>query len=516
MSSSSLLGQKLFNGKTKTIYSVIDQPNLICIHRKDFHDPTSSILSIPGTRRNSVDSPVRFPNSQQTRLDKQSEQVNRGILVTSITSYVYEILRQASIPTFFVASHGQADMFIAKRCTMIPILWIIRRFPNETYVKRSQEIPHGHRFIPPIIEIFYKRHSIVYQRGSINNSDENHESDRESQYDDSDSDSDECISSIWSYEQLLNTNINTENVKISQIDIEYMYEICCTVFDILEHVWMVKKNCQLIDLKIEFGITTTKEIVIANVYDVDTWHILRPNESFMSDEKKSIEAKLLWINNSLKDILDIDRHSLFQTKLIFDYKIDEQQEIDDVSTDDLPLAPSKTSRCIIVCSALNDIEYGQQMKTTLNEIYNIQCDIRLFSVYKSTQTILKFLSNYSHEHCRPTVFVTLGSIQNGLATCLSSNSQYPIIHCSIRNKDQQNNLVDINSFVSHDTSLFTVVFSLSSAVQNVIQILAMNDWRLWAKQRGRRFKKHMDLILADQQLISTQAIKTNSSLIIEK
>jgi len=512
--STSMLGQKLFNGKTKTIYSVIDQPNLICIHRKDFHDPASSVLTIPGTRRNSVDHPGRFPNSQQTRLHTNSELNSRGALVTSITNYVYEILRQASMPTFFVAAHGQVDMFIAKKCTMIPILWIIRRFANETYVKRNQEISLGHRFIPPIIEIFYKRHPIVYQRrtSTIINPDDNYESssDRESQYDDSDSDSDECISSIWSYEQLLNININTDNVKISRTDIEYMYEICCTAFDILEHVWMSQSNCQLIDLKLEFGLTTTKEIVIANVYDIDTWHILRPNEQLISNEKNSIEEKLIWIRNSLKTIVDIDRHSFYQSKLHVDYELNEQQEIDTISL------PSKTSRCIIICSSLNDIEYGQQMKTTLNEIYNIQCDIRLFSIYKSTQTILKFLSNYSYEHCRSTVFITLGSINNGLATCLSSNSQYPIIHCSIQNLDQQNNLIDMNSFVSHDTLLFTIVFSLSSAVQNVIQILAMNDWRLWAKQRGRRFKKHMDLILADQQLILNQTMKPASVLLIDK
>jgi len=96
----------------------------------------------------------------------------------------------------------------------------------------------------------------------------------------------ECISSIWSYEQLLNININTDNVKISRTDIEYMYEICCTAFDILEHVWMSQSNCQLIDLKLEFGLTTTKEIVIANVYDIDTWHILRPNQQLISNEKE--------------------------------------------------------------------------------------------------------------------------------------------------------------------------------------------------------------------------------------
>jgi phosphoribosylaminoimidazole carboxylase/phosphoribosylaminoimidazole-succinocarboxamide synthase len=522
MASSSLngiLGQKLYDGKTKIIYSIIDQPGLICIHRKEYSDPAGSILTVPGSRRGSIDNAFRFNNQPRSRSNTESETTSKGILTTSITTCVYEIIREASIPTFYVAAHPQSDMFIAKKCTMIPILWLIRRLANETYVKRNPGIPLGHRFIPPMIEIYYKRHPIVYRRATIGNLDDNHESDRENQFDDEDSDSDECISSIWSYEQLLNARINIENMKISSTDIEYMYEICCTVFDILEHVWMVKKNCQLIDLKIEFGITTTatKEIVVANVYDVETWHILRPIEK-MTTTENSIQENLIWINNSLRDILDLNTNLPSKVKTVTNYKNDEQQNSDTIPEHDnlLSFSPVITSRCIVVGSSLSDIDYGQKIKTTLNELYNIPCDIRLLSIYKSTQTVLKFLSNYSYEHCRPTVFVTLGNINNGLATCLSSNSQYPIIHCSYMDKEQQNNLLDIHSFISNDTSLFTVVFTLSSVIQNVIQILAMNDWKLWTKQRGRRFKKYIDLIIADQQLTTTQTAKANNAILLNK
>jgi hypothetical protein len=160
------------------------------------------------------------------------------------------------------------------------------------------------------------------------------------------------------------------------------------------------------------------------------------------------------------------------------------------------------------------------MKITLNETYNIQSDIRLCSIYKSTQTVLKFLSNYSYEHCRPTIFVTLGNINNGLAMFLSSNSQYPVIHCSLINTEQSNNLLDMNSYLSQDTSMFTLVFTLTSAIQNVVQILAMNDWRLWTKQRGKRFKNYIDLLITDQQLTNTMitqsTMKTTNGILTLK
>jgi phosphoribosylaminoimidazole-succinocarboxamide synthase len=555
-SSHDILGQKIFDGKTKTIFSMNDQPGLICIYRKDYYQPSGRTFSIPGSRRSSMDNIFRY-NAQQlfnNNSNSYMEIPGKGTLTTSITTCVYEILREASIPTFYVAPHPQADIFIARKCTMIPILWNVRRLANETYVKRNPGISNGHRFVPPIIEIYHKRHPLIYRRLTIGNLDENIVSSRESLLDDDDSDSDECLSSIWSYEQLLNAHFDIENLKITQTEIEYMYEICCTVFDILEHIWMVKKNCQLIDLKIEFGITTTttKEIVVANTFDIDTWHILRPIHKITPPGNDVIQENLIWINNALRDILDLNINIPLTAKLAPRRRSFVQQRqpstIEDVETDEedkkmnkiIPehdqiviqsdilslnmytssFSPSTTSRCIIICSSPRDIEQGHKMKATLIETYNIQCDIRLCSIYKSTQTILKFLSNYAYEHCRPTIFVTLGNINNGLAMCLSSNSQYPVIHCSLMSIEQQNNLFDINSYLSHEASIFTVVFTLSSAIQNVVQILAMNDWKLWTKQRGKRLKSYIDLLIADQQLTNTtitqQTMKTNNGLLTLK
>ena len=554
-----ILGQKLFDGKTKTIYSMIDQPGLICIYRKDHYQPTHGrMYSIPGSRRSSVDSILRG-NTQQTTNSSNSfiEIPGKGTLTTSITTCVYEILREASIPTFYVAPHPQPDIFIARKCTMIPILWIVRRIADETYVQRNPGIIPGHRFTPPIIEIYHKRHPLVYRRLTASSLDECDVSSRESLIDDDDSDFDECLSSIWSYEQLLNAHFDIENLKITQTEIEYMYEICCTVFDILEHIWMAKKNCQLMDLKIEFGITTTitKEIVVMNTFDIDTWHLIRPNikTNQTTSTNETIQENLIWINNSLRDILDLNiniplttkitprRRSLAQQRQISTFDDTETQEDDknktksiydtdhiDIQFDLLALniystntLPSTASRCIIICSSVRDIEHAQKMKITLNETYNIQCDIRLCSIYKSTQSILKFLSNYSYEHCRPTIFVTLGNINNGLAMCLSSNSQYPVIHCSLVNAEQQtNNFIDTNSYMTTDISMFTIVLTLTSAVQNVVQILAMNDWRLWVKQRGKRLKNYIDLLIYDQQLtksmITPQNMKTNNGILTQK
>ncbi|CAF0893340.1 unnamed protein product [Didymodactylos carnosus] len=174
---------------------------------------------------------------------------------------------------------------------------------------------------------------------------------------------------------------------------------------------------------------------------------------------------------------------------------------------DLPLSSitkvtQNGGRCIIVCSTSKDIDHGNKMKLMLNDS-GIQCDLRLCSTYKSTQVILKLLAQYTFEHCRPTVFVTIGNINNGLAMVLSANSQYPIIHCSVINDTAStNHFFDINSFTTENIS-YSLTFSVQSAVQNVMQILAIQDWRLWCKQRGKRLRTYIDLLIADQQLTLT-------------
>ena len=535
-SSHGLLGLKLLEGKTRTIYAVNDQPSLMCIHHKDSEETSETPFNANNNRRLSVEGALRF-HSQQNRFNPAQlslEHSGRGTSITSITTCVYEILREASIPTFFVAAHPQANMLIAQKCTMIPIVWIIRRLADESYVKRHPNVTLGHRFLPVIVEVSSLRYSAAQQRSPLGNLDGQVESEREKSVDDEEAQATECISAIYSPEQLFHTHLNLEELKISSMDLEYMYEVCLTVFDVLEHVWMTKKKYQLMDLRIEFGWTAAKEIVVANVYDIDTWHILP-----FDGQERSPEENLNWINNGLREILDLNIQTTMKITSIpkgrrsstiagGDENPNEAAasdstpaESDNDENEKPPLSlsisqPSIISRCIIVCSSLHDIEHGQKLKVTLNETYSIPCDVRLCSLHRSSQTVHKLLASYSYEHCRPTVFVTVGTVNNDLAMCLASNSPYPVIHCLLTEQDKTNPVLDWNSFTSSETPLYTLVFTLLSAAHGVVQILSMQDWKLWAKQRGRRFKKGMEFILADQQLMVAQTNKGTTGFSMNK
>ncbi|CAF0936450.1 unnamed protein product [Didymodactylos carnosus] len=556
MSSHEIFGQKLYDGKTKTIYSMIDQPGLVCIQRKDSYHYSlpSTTVSENTVMRSRASSIININSIMMKNIRKQSaikayyDIHGKGALTTSITICVFEILRDAVIPTYYVAPHPQSDIFIARKCTMIPILWIIRRLANETYIKRYPGIQKGHRFIPPLVEIYYKRHPVVYKKPILVDLETDTDS-TESIIDDEDDEEDESCVIIWSYEQLLNAKFDIENMKITQTEVECMHETVCAVFDILEHVWLINTNCQLIDLKLEFGITTTKEIVVANVIDIETWHLVRndlilnqqlPSSNTFStkqncihgdsdeDEIKNIKENIIWINDCLRDILDMNkqqsnrgkRKSIVQQQTVNEtdetqiqmpeatFSQHEQTYLNKESTLTTTTKLFQSSgRCIIVCSTSKDIEHGNRMKLILNES-GIQCDLRLCSTYKSTQAILKLLAHYTFEHHRPTIFITIGNISNGLAMVLSANSQYPIIHCSVINDTATtNHFLDINSFIMENIS-YSLVFSIQSAIQTVMQILAMQDWRLWCKQRGKRLRSYIDLLIGDQHL--TLASNKNS------
>jgi phosphoribosylaminoimidazole-succinocarboxamide synthase len=474
-SSHGMLGQKLYEHRHRTIYSIIDQPNLMCVYHNE-HDASSDSIHhrYVGRRRSSTDIAHRFQS--QTMRSTTDISTSQGTLITSVTAYVYEILRQASIPTFFIALHPQSDMFIARKCTMIPMVWMIHRLANDSYVKRhAHNVTVGQRFTSPMIDICSRHRRLICRRQLTTNDTDECEHDQ--------FDVDRCSSLVDTYERLRQFNLEFDTFEISSSDLEYMHELCLAVFDILEHYWLNSKHCQLLDMTIEFGLTTTKDLVVATVYDIDAWHIQRP----IDNEQDTCQDDLTWIYQSLKNMFD-------QTH----------------PNDDMPMAQSRrstTSRCIIVSASLHDIDQGLRLKKLLQETFDIACDIRLYSIYQSARTMENLIADYSYEHCRPTVFVTLGHVNNGLAMCLSSYCQYPIIHCLLSENSSMNSCADSSSM---DTCLFMFVSTLTSAMDNVIRILAMQDWRLWTKQRGRRLKKYMEFIGANQQLLMMQ---TNTSLV---
>lgn len=113
-------------------------------------------------------------------------------------------------------------------------------------------VPEGYRFNPPLQETFFK-------------DDANHDPQ-------------------WSDEQIISAAFQMGGRKITKDDVDIMKRITVVVFEILERTWAVR-NSSLIDMKVEFGVDSHGEILLADIIDSDSWRL------WPSGDKKQMKDK---------------------------------------------------------------------------------------------------------------------------------------------------------------------------------------------------------------------------------
>uniref|UniRef100_A0A8D2IBB6 Bifunctional phosphoribosylaminoimidazole carboxylase/phosphoribosylaminoimidazole succinocarboxamide synthetase n=1 Tax=Urocitellus parryii TaxID=9999 RepID=A0A8D2IBB6_UROPR len=222
------IGKKLYEGKTKEVYELLDSPGKVLLQFKD------QITAGNAARKNHLEGKAAISNK--------------------ITSCIFQLLQEAGIKTAFTRKCGETA-FIAPQCEMIPIEWICRRIATGSFLKRNSGVKEGYKFYPPKVEIFFK--------------------------DDANNDPQ------WSEEQLIAAKLCFAGVTIDQTEVDIMNHATQAIFEILEKSWL-PQNCTLVDMKIEFGVDiTTKEIVLADVIDNDFWRLWPSGDRSQQKDKQS-------------------------------------------------------------------------------------------------------------------------------------------------------------------------------------------------------------------------------------
>jgi phosphoribosylaminoimidazole-succinocarboxamide synthase len=129
------LGEKIASGKTKDIFETAEDPKLVIVLSKD--DVTAG------------------DGARHQKIVATSDHPGKGELSNIATCRMFEYFGNCGIPVAYI---GQLDAtsFLAKRCQMLPLEQVGRRYAYGSWLGRNPGIEKMTRFESPVEEIFLK------------------------------------------------------------------------------------------------------------------------------------------------------------------------------------------------------------------------------------------------------------------------------------------------------------------------------------------------------------------------
>ncbi|XP_048220692.1 multifunctional protein ADE2 isoform X2 [Perognathus longimembris pacificus] len=412
------IGKKLYEGKTKEVYELVNNPGKVLLQSKD------QITAGNAARKNHLEGKAAISNK--------------------ITSCIFQMLQEAGIKTAFAGKHGETA-FIAPQCEMIPIEWVCRRIATGSFLKRNPGVKEGYKFYPPKVEMFFK--------------------------DDANNDPQ------WSEEQLIAAKFCFAGLAIGQTEVDIMSHATQAIFEILEKSWLTQ-NCTLVDMKIEFGVDiTTKEIVLADVIDNDSWRLWPSGDRSQQKDKQSY-----------RDLKEVTPEGLQMVKKNFEWVADRVE---------LLLKSDSQCRVIVLMGSTSDLSHCEKIKKACGN-FGIPCELRVTSAHKGPDETLRIKAVYEGDGI-PTVFVAVAGRSNGLGPVMSGNTAYPVISCPPLTPDW--GAQDVWSSLRLPSGLgCSTILSPEGSAQFAAQIFGLNNHLVWAKLRANILNMWISLKQADKKI----------------
>jgi len=250
-------GKLLNEGKTKKVYGVVKNDDLVIIENKD--DITKN------------DDPT------QTR-----KMIDKAKLSTTITCINFELLKSAGIPVAYQKRISETK-FLAKKCQMIPLEVVGRRYAvgsillRNPWLENSGKIPA--KFDEPYVEFFLKTTGGVVLSKKGKEIEKLVDQKTGKPIDDPLIINPKSLDWVINHPKLPSTNsfsflctLSPEDILPDRVSIEEIEGIARKTFLILEDA-LILLNLRLIDFKIEFGIGPDGELLVADVIDNDSWRL---------------------------------------------------------------------------------------------------------------------------------------------------------------------------------------------------------------------------------------------------
>ncbi|CAH1964019.1 unnamed protein product [Acanthoscelides obtectus] len=333
------VGNLIIEGKTKQVYDVPSMPGHCILLSKD------RITAGDGVKAHNL--------------------AGKSVISNQTTCKVFEILKSVGIKTAF-EKQVAPNAFLSKKCEMIPIEWVTRRLATGSFLKRHPGVKEGYRFSPPKQETFFK-------------DDANHDPQ-------------------WSKEQIISAEFKVNGTLIGSHEVDLMSKMSILVFEVLEKVWQTR-NCALIDMKIEFGVDSDGQLMVADVIDSDSWRL------WPAGDKRLMVDKQVYRNLSTVTDKDLDT-----VKRNFEWVVEQLDH----------LVPPNEHLVVIVMGSPADKAHCENIQKYCNEL-GLKSEVRCTSAHKTTEYTLDMISFYEGLNV-PLVFIAVAGRSNGLGPVISGNN----------------------------------------------------------------------------------------------
>ncbi|XP_046402707.1 multifunctional protein ADE2 isoform X2 [Ischnura elegans] len=411
------LGGLVIEGKTKRVWEILseEKPSLVFVESKD------RITAGDGVKAHDLTGKAKISNATNAK--------------------VFQILNAVGLKTAFVKSAGDTA-FIAERCQMVPIEWVSRRVATGSFLKRHPGVPEGYRFNPPLQETFYK-------------DDANHDPQ-------------------WSEQQIISAGFSFNGITIGKDEVDYMRRATICVFEVLERAWK-SRTCDLIDMKIEFGVNDKGEILVADVIDSDSWRL------WPSGDKRLMKDKQVYRNI----VGEVTQSHLEEIKRNFEWVAEQLDH----------LAPSPHCMVVILMGSPSDEGHCKKIMDSCRAL-RLPVQMRVTSAHKGTADTMSILAEYEGSGM-PVVFIAVAGRSNGLGPVLSGNTAFPVINCPPVTADNVDRDIWSSLCVPSGLGCTTVMYPEAAALA-AAQIHGLHNHIIWSSLRVRQLNTIASLKAADK------------------
>lgn len=236
-------GVVLAEGKTKVIGQSATHPNQVIVVSKD------DITAGDGAKHDQLSGKAAF--------------------ATQTTCNNFRLLKACGIPVGF-DEQLSAVSFAAPKCQMLPYEVVIRREGHGSYLKRNPGLKKGHLFPRLLVEFYLKTNHRKWNAHDL-------------LCDDPYMSYDEEAATVSLFESSKPLATQTPFLVLPQAEVfthegesgffKEMSTLARRAFLVLEKSWQLEGGA-LVDCKVEFGLGTDGQLLLADVVDNDSWRVI--------------------------------------------------------------------------------------------------------------------------------------------------------------------------------------------------------------------------------------------------